>query len=58
MSDNIGHRKLGEILLDPKTKEFVLVTNFGTFKLVISEETPVTERQRLSILDVLNGRKA
>lgn len=55
---NVGHKRVCEIQLDPKTDRFVVVTNFGTFKLEVSQETPVTKRQLLGLLDVLNERKA
>ena len=56
-ASNVGHRKTGDVRMDPKTKDFVLMTSFGTFRLKVSEETPINDRQRLGVLDILNGKK-
>lgn len=54
-SMNRGGEKLGEITVD-RDDRFVVVTNFGTFKLAIASG-PISERKFKALLDVLNGRK-
>lgn len=51
-----GHEKHGDITVDERN-QLVLVTSFGTFKLKVSEDTPVSERQFKGILDLLNRRR-
>jgi hypothetical protein len=51
---NRGGEKLGDITVD-RDGRFVVVTNFGTFKLAVAE--PISERQFKALHDVLNGRK-